>query len=190
MKPLFHYTDLILSRTVLRLVPHFIVPNYITVLRFLLVPVVFFFFIYGHYREGGLLFIIAAFTDALDGALARTTNQITDWGKLFDPLADKLLVGSTTAVLVTRFVSFYLALTIVGVELFLILFAYWKKYYRKAKIEANYLGKTKMISQSFGLAFLCLGVILNLHWLVLVATVILYVSVAFAFLSLFGYRSI
>ncbi|MFH1170616.1 MAG: CDP-alcohol phosphatidyltransferase family protein [Candidatus Vogelbacteria bacterium] len=170
--------------------PRFIVPNYITVVRFILVPIVFFLFIYGHYREGSLLFVIAAFTDALDGALARTTDQITDWGKLFDPLADKLLIGSTTAVLVMRFVNFYLALVIVGVELFLVLLSYWKKYYRKAKIEANYLGKTKMIFQSFGLIFLCLGIVTHLSGLIWVATWILYLSVAFAILSLFGYRSI
>src|SRR3989344_1327137 len=126
MKPLFHYTDWLLAHSVLRLVPRFVVPNYITALRFLLVPAVFFLLIYGHYRYGGLLFIIAAFTDALDGALARTTDQITDWGKIFDPLADKLLVGSTATVLVTRFLNFYLAGAIVGVELVLILIGYWK----------------------------------------------------------------
>ena len=190
MKPFFHYTDWLLSHTVLRLVPRFIIPNYITTVRFILVPIVFFLFIYGYYREGSLLFVIAAFTDALDGALARTSNQITDWGKIFDPLADKLLIGSTTAVLVMRFVNFYLALVIVGVELFLVLLSYWKKYYRKAKIEANYLGKTKMIFQSFGLIFLCLGIVTHWPGLILTATIILYISVAFAILSLFGYRSI
>ena len=75
-------------------------------------------------------------------------------------------------------------------ELFLILLVYWKKYYRKARIEANYLGKTKMIAQSIGLGFLCLGIVTNLPALILVATWVLYASVAFAILSLFGYRSI
>ena len=190
MKPLFHYTDQLLAHTVLRLLPRLVTPNIITVLRFLLVPVVFFLFIYGHYREGGVLFVFAAFTDAMDGALARTTNQITDWGKLFDPLADKLLVGSTAAILVTRFLDFRLAIAMVAIELFLILFGYWKKYYRKAHIEANYLGKTKMISQSVGLGLLCLGIIFNLAPVMTVAMWILYASVAFAILSLFGYRSI
>jgi len=91
---------------------------------------------------------------------------------------------------VTRFLSFRLALTIVGMELFLILFGYWKKYYRQAKIEANYLGKTKMISQSVGLILLCLGVITYWPWLMVIATAILYLSIGFAILSLFGYRSI
>ena len=190
MKPLFFYTDRFLSRTILRILPRFVVPNHITALRFLLVPIIFFLFIYGRYRWGGLLFIFATFTDALDGALARTTGQITEWGKLFDPLADKLLVGSTAAILVTRFLSFPLAVAIVGVELSLILFSYWKKYYRRAKIEANYLGKTKMISQSVGLGVLCLAIVTHLPWLMLTATIILYASVALAIFSLFGYRSI
>ncbi len=190
MKPLFHYTDQLLAHTVLRLTPRAVTPNYITVLRFLLVPIVFYLFIYGHYRGGGVLFVFAAFTDAMDGALARTSDQITDWGKLFDPLADKLLVGSTAAILVTRFVDFRLAIAMVGVELFLILLGYWKKYYRKANIQANYLGKTKMISQSVGLGLLCLGIVASLSAILTAATWILYASVAFAILSLFGYRSI
>ncbi|MEK7621802.1 MAG: CDP-alcohol phosphatidyltransferase family protein [Patescibacteria group bacterium] len=190
MKPLFFYTDRFFSLTVLRLLPRAIVPNYITVFRFLLVPVVFFLLIDNYYRVGGLLFIFAAFTDALDGALARTTNQITEWGKVFDPLADKLLVVSTAMILVTRFLNLYLALAIVGAELFLVLLAYWKKYYRRAKIEANYLGKTKMILQSVGLAVLCLGVVAHSPWLMIAANIILPVSVIFAIFSLFGYHSI
>ncbi|HQY33906.1 CDP-diacylglycerol--glycerol-3-phosphate 3-phosphatidyltransferase [Actinotalea sp.] len=42
-----------------------------------------------------VLFTLAAATDRLDGYLARRMNQVTDWGKLVDPIADKALIGST-----------------------------------------------------------------------------------------------
>ena len=47
----------------------------------------------------GILFIISSFTDYLDGHLARKYNNITDYGKLMDPIADKILVNSTLIIL-------------------------------------------------------------------------------------------
>ncbi|MEK7552564.1 MAG: CDP-alcohol phosphatidyltransferase family protein, partial [Patescibacteria group bacterium] len=105
MKPVYFFTDQLLAKTVIPLLPRRTTPNQITTFRFLTVPVVFFLLIFGSYFWAGIVFLVAAFSDALDGALARTTDRITDWGKLFDPLADKLLIGGTAAILVTRFLS-------------------------------------------------------------------------------------
>lgn len=71
-------------------------PNFLTLLRILLVPVfVILYFALPHARWAALIvFIAAALTDALDGHLARKWGQITWFGKLFDPLADKLMTLS------------------------------------------------------------------------------------------------
>jgi CDP-diacylglycerol--glycerol-3-phosphate 3-phosphatidyltransferase len=45
------------------------------------------------------LFVLAAATDRLDGWLARSRGQVTDWGKLVDPIADKALIGGTLVTL-------------------------------------------------------------------------------------------
>ena len=77
-------------------------PNKLTILRIILVPIMViipFFNIQGEvcgipitYLLIDLIFIIAAITDKLDGYLARKNNQVTVFGKFLDPLADKILV--------------------------------------------------------------------------------------------------
>jgi CDP-diacylglycerol--glycerol-3-phosphate 3-phosphatidyltransferase/cardiolipin synthase len=77
----------------------------LTVLRIALVP----FFAWallvdgGHTTSGRLiatgLFVVAAATDRLDGWLARRSGQVTDLGKLLDPIADKVLIGTALVLL-------------------------------------------------------------------------------------------
>ena len=67
-------------------------PNILTMLRLVLIPVFAGFFLAGYEKWALAVFIIASITDYLDGYLARKNNQITAFGKLMDPLADKLMV--------------------------------------------------------------------------------------------------
>ena len=70
------------------------IPNVLTMIRLILVPVFVVLFLKGHKMASLAVFVAASLTDMLDGYLARKLNQITDFGKLFDPLADKLMVLS------------------------------------------------------------------------------------------------
>ena len=101
----------------------------VTLLRFALIPVIVVFYFLGTFDVLGygklvamILFIVAAFTDFVDGWIARKFNQITDLGKLLDPIADKtltfvgfLLVFSDVALLGTlypiwfAFIIFFIA---------------------------------------------------------------------------------
>ena len=70
-------------------------PNKLTLLRVVLVPAFVLLFYWNfplHYLLATLVFVAAAITDAVDGHLARKNNQVTDFGKFLDPLADKVLV--------------------------------------------------------------------------------------------------
>ncbi len=68
------------------------VPNVLTILRIILIPVFVVLFFNDLRKVSLAVFVAASLTDMLDGYLARKLNQITDFGKLFDPLADKLMV--------------------------------------------------------------------------------------------------
>ena len=75
-------------------------PNKLTLARVLMVPVFVLLFYWqfpAHYFAALLLFIAASVTDAIDGKLARARNEITDFGKFLDPLADKVLVVTAMA---------------------------------------------------------------------------------------------
>ena len=80
------------------------VPNLLTLLRILLIPVLVAALLSG-IESGDLLaaiiFVIASVTDALDGWIARRNKEVTTFGKLMDPLADKLLVTSALVSLVS-----------------------------------------------------------------------------------------
>lgn len=73
-------------------------PNRLTILRVVLVPFFVFFLlsdsIANNYLFAIAIFILASITDHFDGKIARRNNQVTDFGKFLDPLADKILVMS------------------------------------------------------------------------------------------------
>ena len=68
------------------------IPNLLTLLRILLVPVFVILLIQGQFLKAILVFVLAGLTDALDGFLARVLHQKTDLGLYLDPLADKALI--------------------------------------------------------------------------------------------------
>lgn len=77
-------------------------PNLLTISRIVVIPVIFM-MVYIHtvwwQLLAAVLFIIAAITDYLDGYLARSRNETSAFGRLLDPIADKLLVTSALAVI-------------------------------------------------------------------------------------------
>ncbi len=75
------------------------VPNILTIIRFILIPVILLFMFSGNYLLAFIFFTISGITDILDGFIARKFNLISNFGKLMDPLADKLTQISMLAAL-------------------------------------------------------------------------------------------
>jgi cardiolipin synthase (CMP-forming) len=97
-------------------------PNLITLLRISAVPVFLIMLTSGRYTEALVVFILAGVTDSLDGALARLTNSHTAFGAYIDPLADKLLLVSSFAILAfLGFIPRWLAILVISRDVIILL---------------------------------------------------------------------
>ena len=77
----------------------FTAPNQLTLLRMIFVPFIVIHLVDGHFLWALIVFVIAGFSDGLDGLLARTLHQQTLLGQYLDPIADKLLLSTMFLVL-------------------------------------------------------------------------------------------
>jgi cardiolipin synthase len=99
----------------------FNLPNSLTLLRILLVPVFTYYFLAGEYRIALLIFVITSLTDIVDGTLARLLQKKTTLGAALDPAADKLLMFVTFIVLAMRsLVPPWLAILVIFRDLWII----------------------------------------------------------------------
>lgn len=121
-------------------------PNYLTILRLILIPIIFSLILTEHYTGAIICFLTANITDILDGQIARKYNLITDWGKLMDPLADKITQISTIAALIIKgIIPFWILVIITTKELIMITVAFvlYKKHI--VTVHSKWYGKTATI---------------------------------------------
>ena len=178
--------DRALAKTVLIFIPRQVTPNMVTVFRFATTPIVALLVLYQRYYIGLIAFLIVAFTDALDGAMARTRGQVTEWGKIYDPLADKILIGSMVFIIVLKYIDFWTALVIIVLEM-IIIFTAWIRMRKGVQVQANVWGKIKMGLQVLGVSILLIAIIFNWAALLPFASGTLYLAIAFAIVSLLTY---
>ncbi len=95
-------------------------PNSLTILRILLIPVFIGFLLYERYEYSLAVLLLAGLTDGLDGTIARVANQRTRLGAYLDPLADKLLLTSGFVTLsVLHLVPSWIAIVVVSRDMIL-----------------------------------------------------------------------
>lgn len=126
-------------------------PNFLTVLRVLLVPVVLF-GLMAETPEGdvlaGVAFASAAATDWLDGYYARSRNLVSTFGKVMDPVADKLLiVGTLLALSALDRMSWWATGLVLAREFAVTALRYLRK--DDGVINSSQYGKLKTVIQSF-----------------------------------------
>lgn len=177
--------DHFLKWTLLRFIPNTVSPNKVTMLRVCLTPVVAWCMATHNYSLGIVIFVLAALTDALDGSMARTRNQVTKFGMLFDPFADKFLIGVMVLFLVFQNYSWQLGVAVIGVEVLIMLMALVAEIKFKTVRAANIWGKIKMILQVLAVFLTLSALIWNATVLFTVAAWLFGVAVGFALISLF-----
>ncbi len=121
------------------------IPNVLTIIRMLLIPVFVVLFFKGHKMAALAVFCAASLTDMLDGYLARKLNQITDFGKLFDPLADKLMVLTAMVCQGIAGVFPWIAIIIVAAKELVMVLGGVFMLKKDVVVYSNYVGKTAQV---------------------------------------------
>ena len=134
------------------------IANIITVVRILMAPVFIWLMMLDAGEHGvwrwiaAVLFIVAITTDSVDGFLARSRNLVTDFGKLVDPIADKILVGAALVALsILGELWWWVTIVILVREFGITIFRF--AMLRRYVIPADFLGKLKTVFQSVAVSF-------------------------------------
>ena len=162
-------------------------PNKLTLLRVIMIP----FFVVFMLMDGMAsaryialaLFVVASFTDFLDGNIARKRNLVTNFGKFMDPLADKLLVCSALICLIeTGQLPAWYVIIIIAREFIISGFRLIASD-NGIVIAASYWGKFKTVSQMIMIILM----ILNIPALSIVTTLFYWIALVLTVVSLVDY---
>lgn len=164
--------------------------NKITIFRVFLVPIfmiAFYLDFKNHEIIAGLIFIIAALTDTLDGYIARSRNLVTNFGKFIDPLADKVLVSAALVLLAeSNIIPGWVVVIIIAREFTITGFRIIAAS-EGVTIAASSLGKFKTITQLIAIVLLLFDNFPFDKINVPMDMIFLYISLGFTILSGFDY---
>ncbi len=127
------------------------IPNMLTILRILLIPVYLFFFyssLENNILFAGIVFILAGFSDVLDGYIARKYNLISKLGVVLDPIADKLMTFAVLITFTTKGIIPSWILITIGIKELVMIFGGSILYLFKGKqvLPSNKFGKIATLS--------------------------------------------
>ncbi len=137
-------------------------PNKLTVLRIILVPLMVAFLLCDfqyHFWFAGIVFGVASITDFFDGQIARKQNLITNFGKFADPLADKILVISAFICFVDLHLVSSVPVIIIVFREFMVTSVRLIAAKSDKVIPANIFGKLKTVSQILAIVVVILSTI-------------------------------
>ena len=164
-------------------------PNQLTLLRMIFVPFIVIHLVDGHYLWALVIFVVAGFSDGLDGLLARTLHQQTLLGQYLDPIADKLLLSTMFLVLSIlhkipwkfTVVVFSRDISILAASAVLFAIAGLRNF------RPSIFGKANTFSQISAIFFVLLLEIHRVRWIWIARTVFLRATFLFTIVSALHY---
>lgn len=158
-------------------------PNILTSIRILLVPIFVWFLVLDAEERGAwrwwafVVFAVAMYTDKLDGDIARARGLITNFGKIADPIADKLLTGAALIMLsITDDLWWWVTIVILVREWGITIMRFFML--NRAVMPANKGGKIKTVTQTAGLLILLMPITHSIPWLWWLGTIIMLIAMA------------
>ena len=97
------------------------IPNILTIIRLLLIPFILLYIFTGNYILAFIFFTLSGITDILDGYIARKFNLVSNFGKLMDPLADKLTqIATLSSLVITNIIPLWILIIVLSKEFIMI----------------------------------------------------------------------
>jgi CDP-diacylglycerol--glycerol-3-phosphate 3-phosphatidyltransferase len=173
-----------------RQIPDVITPNFLTLLRIIFLVPIIIAIQKENYILATILFLLAYTLDILDGPLARVKNKVSEFGKVFDPTADKIVFITVLLILGWNALPHILIYIILGLEIFLVLLVVLlapvaRKMGITIELGANVYGKIKMLFQTIGT--IALFVTFAVEASTTTVTVIFGIASLFSALSILGH---
>jgi len=173
------------DKTLFKIIPHWLKPNFFTALRFILIPVVLYYIAVGSFVIAGISFIVAVLADTIDGSLARVRGQISSMGRFLDPVADKLLIILTILFLVYYYPvpALLIVVAVMDVAVMVVSGIVYALFPREDMPGPNIFGKLKMFGQSIGTILLFVYFIFSFYWILLITLVLFLLVMILEFAS-------
>ena len=166
------------------------IPNLLTMIRMLLIPVFWVLMLgYNETTWALVVFMAASATDVIDGRIARKYNLITEFGKLFDPLADKMMVLSVLITMWIRKVVPGLAVVLLGVKEVFQIYSSGILYKKQIVVHSLFVGKFAQCALCLSL-FLCFFADAFANLAVKPHLVLLWMGIVAAYIAFFVYTRI
>ena len=161
------------------------IPNILTVLRFFLIPFAVYYLVNDQYLIAIAFICISGLTDVLDGAIARKFNFITNFGKLIDPLADKITQLSLLGTLVLKgIIPLWILIIVLLKEATMVAGASFL-YGKELVVSSKWYGKAATVL--FYLAIILSMIFKDFHIETQLGLILYYIAVAMTVFSLIMY---
>lgn len=142
------------------------VPNMLTMLRFVLIPVYIIVFANGYTISAFLIVLLAGLTDVLDGYIARTRGLVTPLGEMLDPLADKsMMIVVILSLLISGLIPWYAAAAFFIRDIGMIMGSAIFHFRGKKTVPANTMGKITTILYYIAILLIVFEIEYAIHYL-------------------------